>query len=65
MAREDATEQVMKQIEENYAGFVIRYEKQPHGGKHRAVNRGVTLAKGKYFLLLTVMIIFPLTVFKG
>lgn len=49
---EDATEQVMKQIEENYAGFVIRYEKQPHGGKHRAVNRGVTLAKGKYFFIV-------------
>ena len=32
--------------------FSILYEKQPNGGKHRAVNRGVQMAKYDYFLIL-------------
>jgi len=32
--------------------FSIRYERQENGGKHRAVNRGVQLAKYDYFLIL-------------
>ncbi len=49
---EDATAKVFEQIRERYAGFTIRYEKQPHGGKHRAVNRGTALAKGRYFFIV-------------
>ncbi len=47
----DDTDKVMEQIKEQ-ADFVIRYNKQPHGGKHRAVNRGVSLAKGYFFFIV-------------
>ncbi len=36
--------------EEN--GFPIVYERQENGGKHRAVNRGVRLARGELFLIV-------------
>lgn len=32
--------------------FQIRYFKQPNGGKHRAINRGVKEAKGEYFFIV-------------
>lgn len=32
--------------------FSIRYIKQPHGGKHRALNRGFIEAHGKYFFIV-------------
>ena len=34
------------------AGFAIRYFKQPNGGKHRAVNRGVREARGEAFFIV-------------
>lgn len=36
--------------EEN--GFCIRYYKKQNGGKHRAVNLGLDLAKGNYFMVV-------------
>lgn len=32
--------------------FEIRFYRQPNGGKHRAINRGVQLAKGEAFLIV-------------
>jgi len=32
--------------------FLITYQRQPNGGKHRAINRGVRLAQGTLFLIL-------------
>lgn len=32
--------------------FEIRFYRQPNGGKHRAINRGVQLAKGDAFLIV-------------
>ena len=32
--------------------FRITYQRQPNGGKHRAINRGVNLAQGELFLIL-------------
>ncbi|MGM9836007.1 MAG: glycosyltransferase family 2 protein [Muribaculaceae bacterium] len=34
------------------SGFPIRYFKQPNGGKHRAVNRGVGEARGEVFFIV-------------
>jgi len=36
----------------NQNKVVIRYYKQPNGGKHSAINRGVTLAQGKLFFIV-------------
>lgn len=35
----------------------IHYSKVKNGGKHRAINKGLELARGNFFLLLIVMII--------
>ena len=32
--------------------FPIRYHHQPNGGKHRAINRGVELARGDFFFIV-------------
>lgn len=32
--------------------FVVRYVRQSNGGKHRAINRGVPLAHGEWFLIV-------------
>lgn len=48
----DDTEQIVKSMLEESNGFLIRYYKQSHGGKHRAVNKGVELAKGNYFFIV-------------
>lgn len=36
----------------NNAPFKIRYYKQLHGGKHRALNKGFELAQGEYFFIV-------------
>lgn len=33
-------------------GFDIIYQRQEHGGKHRAINKAVKLAKGEYFFIV-------------
>ena len=48
----DNTEELMLQWQAQTKDFPIIYEKQENGGKHRAVNRGVSLAKGDYILIL-------------
>lgn len=48
----DETESIVKQWIEEEHNFSIIYEKQKNGGKHRAVNKGVSLAKYNYFFIL-------------
>lgn len=48
----DNTEELVKGWIAEETRFPIIYEKQPNGGKHRAVNRGVALASYEYFLIL-------------
>lgn len=47
----DATEQrVNEWVVENKV--TIKYYKQPNGGKHRAINKGISLAEGHLFFIL-------------
>ncbi len=48
----DNTEELVRgwMAEEN--DFPIRYEKQPNGGKCRAINRGLDLARGELFFIM-------------
>lgn len=47
----DNTEKLLQEwIKESH--LLIRYIKTPNGGKHRAINRGVTLAKGELFFIV-------------
>ena len=48
----DETEEIVRVWVEEEKSFPIVYEKQANGGKHRAVNKGVSLAKYDYFLIL-------------
>ena len=48
----DETEEIVRVWMEEEKNFSIVYEKQKNGGKHRAVNKGVSLAKYDYFLIL-------------
>lgn len=48
----DETEEIVRAWMEEKKNFSIVYKKQNNGGKHRAVNRGVLLAKYDYFLIL-------------
>lgn len=47
----DDTEALVKSWREE-ATFSTVYVKQPNGGKHRAINRGVSLATSEYILIL-------------
>lgn len=48
----DDTAQVVENCISKTNQFKIQYFKQPNGGKHRAINRGVELAKGQYCLIV-------------
>lgn len=48
----DETEEIVRAWIVEEKNFSIIYEKQKNGGKHRAVNKGVSLAKYDYFLIL-------------
>ena len=48
----DETETVVKKFLDERTPFPIRYFKQKHGGKHRAVNLGVKEARGAYFYIV-------------
>lgn len=48
----DNTSELFGQWQAEYNSFPIRYFKQPNGGKHRAVNRGVKEAKGELFYIV-------------
>lgn len=49
----DNTEKVFKDIlNDNKHNFLIQYVKQSNGGKHRALNRGISLAEGDYIFII-------------
>lgn len=49
----DGTEEMVQEwIHTNQRDFGIRYYKQLHGGKHRAINKGVQLAQGIFFFIV-------------
>jgi glycosyltransferase involved in cell wall biosynthesis len=48
----DGTQSVCEQWVREEKGFAITYVKTENGGKHRAINKGVRLAKGDLFLIL-------------
>ncbi len=48
---DNTQELIQKWINEN-PPFSIRYYQVPNGGKHRAINRGVQLARGKLFFIV-------------
>lgn len=50
-ASTDGTDVWMASIEDD-APFDIKYKKNPHGGKHRAINTGVKLARGDWFYIV-------------
>lgn len=48
----DCTELILKKVIENEREFSITYIKQPNGGKHRAINSALKIAKGKLFFIV-------------
>lgn len=48
----DNTSKLFEQWQAEENTFPIRYFKQPNGGKHRAINRGVKEAKGELFFIV-------------
>lgn len=55
----DNTSELFEQWQVEEKTFSIRYFKQPNGGKHRAVNRGVKEAKGELFYIVDSDDILP------
>lgn len=47
----DQTENIVRQFM-NEKQIDIRYYKQPNGGKHRAINRAISLARGEWFFIV-------------
>lgn len=48
----DNTEQVVNEFIKNENQFEIIYKKVQNGGKHRAINRGLDIARGKMFFIV-------------
>lgn len=48
----DGTIEYLEKISDKEEKFNIRYYKFPNGGKHRAINKGLDLAKGQYFFIV-------------
>jgi len=48
----DNTEELFKSYLSKSYEFTIEYIKQPNGGKHRALNKALELAKGKLFFIV-------------
>lgn len=51
-ASEDNTEELVRKWQAEDNNFDIIYEKVSHGGKCRAINSGMKIAKGRYFFIL-------------
>lgn len=49
---DDNTENLINELTYSENRFKIRYYKQIHGGKHRAINKAVQVAKGEYFFIV-------------
>lgn len=51
-SKDDTDKVVQKFLDDNTKNFKMRYKKVKNGGKHRAINMGVQMAKGRIFLIL-------------
>ena len=52
-ASSDGTEGLIRSyIDSKDSSLTVRYYRQEHGGKHRAVNNGVSMADGEYFFIV-------------
>lgn len=49
---DDNIDEVVKQFMDQKTGIPIRYFKQKHGGKHRAINYALGKAEGEYFFIV-------------
>ena len=48
----DDTEELISELQSLPSNFEVRYYKQLNGGKHRAINSGLRLAKGELFYIV-------------
>lgn len=48
----DNTQELISKCENQDNGYKIKYIKQKHGGKHRAINRAVDIAEGDYIFIV-------------
>lgn len=48
----DNTQELVRTWKEKNNGFCIKYYCQEHGGKHRAINRAVEIAKGSFIFIV-------------
>ena len=48
----DNTQELLTNWQKEELPFVFRFETVPNGGKHRAINRGLELAKGELFFIV-------------
>ena len=48
----DNTDNLFDNIKKEDSEFSITYIKQVHGGKHRTLNKGIRLARGRYFFIV-------------
>lgn len=46
------TEELVKDFQESCKDFPIIYKKTENGGKHRAINRGMSLVNGEMILFM-------------
>lgn len=51
-ASNDRTEEIVTEWKEKEVRFPIRYYKQKHGGKHRAINKALEYAEGDFFFIV-------------
>lgn len=49
---DDTADTMQKIFADNKERFPIRFLKQKHGGKHRAINKAVSIAEGDYFFIV-------------
>lgn len=48
----DDTESFFTELQATEQPFPVRYIKQQNGGKHRAINKGISIAKGELFFIV-------------
>lgn len=51
-ASDDGTDKLVEQWIKETNAFPIYFERQNHGGKHRAINRGIDIASGDFFFIV-------------
>jgi glycosyltransferase involved in cell wall biosynthesis len=51
-ASPDNTQEVVENFMKDHEGYDIIYYRQEHGGKHRAINYAVSIARGSFFFIV-------------